>query len=163
MKKYLKLSLVGLLVVAIAGITAVGVVYAQGDPPRPHEALAELLGLTEDELRDQIRDGITLEELAEAAGVDLDEFWQTIKESRAKYHQDRIQQALENGDITEDQYNWMLEGFESGFMGGGRGPGGFHGRGSFGNEDGTRLFGGREGFGGQGKSFGDCGMGRFNK
>ena len=72
MNKYLKLSLIGLLVVVIAGVSVIGVAYAQDDdPPHPHEALAELLGLTEDELRDLMHNGSTLQDLADEAGVDI--------------------------------------------------------------------------------------------
>ena len=163
MNKYLKLSLIGLLVVAIAGVSAIGVAYAQDDdPPHPHEALAELLGLTEDELRDLMHNGSTLQDLADETGVDLDAFWKEIQEDRQEYHKTRLQEAFETGDISEDQYNWMMEKFENGFMSGGHGPGGYSDRGGFGSENGIRPFGGRGGFDGEGKSFGGCGMGWNN-
>ena len=66
MNKTLKFSLIPLLVVAVIGITAVGVAYAQGDDPLlPHDLLAEMLGLTPDELRDEVQSGTSIEELAE--------------------------------------------------------------------------------------------------
>ena len=45
MKPILKYTLIGLLVVAVAGSHSVGVAYAQGDVPTVGR-LAELLGLT---------------------------------------------------------------------------------------------------------------------
>ena len=163
MKPFIKYTLIGLLVVVVAGVSVVGIASAQEDPPRPHEALAELLGLTEAELRDQIGAGISLEDLAADAGVDLDQFWQTIEEARKDNFLSRIQTALTNGAISKDRYNWMMEGFEKGFMGAGHGPGGFFGRGGFESDDGSRPFGGRDGFGPEGKPFGNCARDRLNQ
>ena len=143
MNKFLKYTLLAMLVVGVLGISAVGVAYAQEDDPvHPMEALADLLGLTFDDLREKIHDGSNLDDLAETAGVDLDAFWQEMHETREEDHKERLQEALQNGDITQEQYNWMMEGFENGYMGGGMGPGGFHGRGGFGESDGKKPFGG---------------------
>jgi uncharacterized protein HemX len=160
MNKALKYSLIALLVVAVVGITAVGVAYAQGnDHLQPHDMLAELLGLTPDELRDEMQSGASMEDLAEAADVDLDAFWAEMQEAREEEHKDRLQEALDNGDITQEQYDWMLEGFDNGFMGGK----GFGGRGGFGNEDAAKPFGGRGSFGHRGNSGSWCGMGSFGR
>ena len=172
MNKYLKFSLIGLLVVAIAGITAVGVAYAQDDPPRPHDALADLLGLTPEELTDLIQDGTTLEELADKAGIDLEEFWQSMQVDREVFFKSRLQEALDSGDISQDRFDWMMDGFENGFMGGGRGSSGFPGRSQspdtdksrpFDFGDGTRQFGGRGGFSGKRTAGSLCGMERINQ
>jgi hypothetical protein len=173
MSKYLKYSLIAALLIAVLGITVVGVAYAQTDdpPPRPHDALAELLGLTTDELHDLIQEGSTLEELAEDAGVDLDAFWQEMQEKKQEFMKARLEEALDSGDISQDQYDWMLEGIENGYMGGGRGAGGFPGRGGFKdgdgsspfeNQDGTKPFGGRSGFGGRARPGGCFGMQGFD-
>jgi hypothetical protein len=162
MNKYLKYTLIALLVVGVFAATAVGVAYAQTeDPPKPIEALAELLDLTVEELREMIHDGSTLEEIAAEADVDLDAFWQEMQEAHEEFFRNRLDEALENGDISEEQYNWMLEGLEKGFMGGGRGFGEFKGKGGldgpkpFEDGEGPRPFGGRGGFGGRGKP-GSC-------
>jgi hypothetical protein len=165
MNKYLKYTLIALLVVGVFAATAVGVAYAQTeDPPKPIDALAELLGLTAEELRELIHDGSSLEELAEEAGVDLDAFWQEMQEAHEEFFRNRLDEALENGDISEEQYNWMLEGLEKGFIGGGHGMGGFKGKGGlwqgdgpkpFEDGEGPRPFGGRGGFGGRGNP-GSC-------
>ncbi len=163
MNKYFKYSLLGLLIVAVAGVTTVGIVYAEGDPPQPHDTLADLLGFTSDELRDLMQDGTSLDELADEAGVDLDEFWQSMQDAREEYHKSRLQEALENSEISKDRYNWLMDGFENGFMGGGKSPGGYHGQGHFGNGDGTRPYGGRGGFGREGYPGNWCGMNMYNQ
>ena len=116
MKAILKFTLIGLLVVVVAGITVAGVAYAQGDGPDRREGLAEILGLTREELRDQLQDGKTLEELAEAAGVDLEAFREEIRQTKQVDLETRIEEALDNGDITQDHADWLLEGLDKGFL-----------------------------------------------
>ena len=83
---------------------------------------AEELNMTTDELITALRNGQTLEELAEEAGVDLQEIQDAIQASRATQLSERIQQALDDGTITQEHADWLLEGLEQGFFGG---PGGF--------------------------------------
>ena len=116
MKAILKFTLIGLLVVVVAGITVAGVAYAQGDGPDGREGLAEILGLTREELRDQLQDGKTLEELAEAAGVDLEAYREEIRQTKQVDLETRIEEALDNGDITQDHADWLLEGLKKGFL-----------------------------------------------
>lgn len=127
MKKILKYVLIALLVVGSAGILTAGVAYAQGNGPHPPETLLELLGLSREDLQEQIQDGETLAEIAESAGVDLDAFHQKMQETRQEAMESRIQDALKNGDITKEHATWLLEGLEKGFLGNagffmGRGP-----------------------------------------
>jgi len=116
MKPILKYTLIGLLVVVIAGATVVGVAYAQGDGPNVREGLAELFGLTREELRDQFQDGITLEELAEAAGVDLDAYLEKMRQTKQVDLETKIEEAFANGDITQEHADWLLEGLDKGFL-----------------------------------------------
>ena len=116
MKAILKFTLIGLLAVVVAGITVAGVAYAQGDGPDRREGLAEILGLTREELRDQLQDGKTLEELAEAAGVDLEAYREEIRQTKQVDLKTRIEEALDNGDITQDHADWLLEGLDKGFL-----------------------------------------------
>ena len=133
MKAILKFTLIGLLVVVVAGITVAGVAYAQGDGPDRREGLAEILGLTREELRDKLQDGKTLEELAEAAGVDLEAYREEIRQTKQVDLETRIEEALDNGDITQDHADWLLEGLDKGFL---DNPFvGFGGRGSSGRPD----------------------------
>ncbi len=130
MKAILKFTLIGLLAVVVAGITVAGVAYAQGDGPDGREGLAELLGLTREELRDQLQDGKTLEELAEAAGVDLETYREGMRQTKQVDLETKIEEALANRDITQDHADWLLEGLDKGFLDspfvglGGRGSGG---------------------------------------
>ncbi len=95
--------------------------------------LAEILGLTREELRDQLQDGKTLEELAEAAGVDLEAYREEIRQTKQVDLETRIEEALDNGDITQDHADWLLEGLDKGFL---DNPFiGFGGRGSSGRPD----------------------------
>ena len=130
MKAILKFTLIGLLAVVVAGITVAGVAYAQGDGPDGREGLTELLGLTREELRDQLQDGKTLEELAEEAGVDLETYREEMRQTKQVDLKIKIEEALANGDITQDHAVWLLEGLDKGFLDspfvglGGRGSGG---------------------------------------
>lgn len=151
MKQMLKYTLIGLLIVGLVGITAVGVAYAQGDPPHPLETLADLLGLTEDDLRDQLRDGKTLEDLATEAGIDLEEFKESLQITWEENFKARVQEAIDNEDIGQDQGDWLLEGLEKGFLGGGHWFGDRHGMGRFRDQDGSKPFGERPEFDGHGK------------
>lgn len=132
MKPIIKYTLIGLLVVVAAGITVAGVAYAQGDYPHPMEALAELLGLDIEELRGQLQSGATIQELADEAGVNLDAFREEMNANRQEDMRGRIEEALANGDISQDQADWLLEGLEKGYLnrpfykpvlGGGQRPG----------------------------------------
>jgi hypothetical protein len=82
--------------------------------PLHQEWLAEQLGMTVDELEAELDAGKTISELAEEKGVDLDAV-------RIEATKERIQQAVEDGTLTQEQADWMLEGLEQGFMPGGRG------------------------------------------
>ena len=105
----------------------------KGCLPGHQEWLAELLGMTVDELQAELEAGKTITELAEEKGVDLEA-------AQIEAMKERIQQAVEDGTISQEQADWMLEGLEQGFMPGGRGFG-FGGRGGH--------FGGFRGFRGQ--------------
>jgi hypothetical protein len=136
--------LVALLVTVVAGATSV---FAQG----PSDMLmhgrgpgggrmfglvglqvaAEALDMTTDELIAEIRSGKTLEEIAEEAGVDYEDVQAAIQDARQTEFRDRIQQALDDGTITQEHADWLFEGLDNGFIGGGNGFGfgGMHGKG----------------------------------
>jgi hypothetical protein len=79
---------------------------------------AEALNMTTDELITALRSGKTLQELADAAGVDLQDVQDAIQAARATEMRDRIQQALDDGTITQEHADWLLEGLDKGFIGG---------------------------------------------
>ena len=102
------------------------------------DAAAEALGLTPNELFAELHDeGKTLAEIAEEKGVDMAAVQDALNASRAEAQRQAIQQAVEDGNLSQEQADWLLEGLEKGFHPGGRGMG-------FG---GGHMFGGGRGFG----------------
>ena len=95
------------------------------------QVAAEALNMTTDELITALRSGKTLEEIADEAGVDLQDVQDAIQAARATEMRERIQQALDDGTITQEHADWLLEGLDKGFIGGagGFGLGGPHGPG----------------------------------
>ena len=133
MSKFWKIGLVTVAAVGIAFAT-VSTVSAHGDPPfeRPTEgpngrfdghgprpgsgplseytdimrdAVATLLGMSPDELAEARAEGWMLHELAADAGVDMTELRDVMAAARV----DMIDAALEDGVLTEEQAQWMLE------------------------------------------------------
>ncbi len=103
------------------------------------EAAAAALGMTADELSTQLWGGKTLAELAEEAGVDLQAVRDAVDAAYLEAARAAIEQAVEDGSITQAQADWLLEGLDNGYWGGhgfGRGfgmrRGGFFGPRGFG-------------------------------
>lgn len=76
--------------------------------------LAEQLDMTIDEVAAELEAGKTIAELAEEKGVDL-------QATQVEAMKEKLQQAVEDGRMTQDQADWMLQGLEQGFMPRGRG------------------------------------------
>ncbi len=95
------------------------------------EAAAKALDMTTDELTAALQSGSTLEQIAEEAGVDLADVQAAIQAAHATEMRERIAQAVEDGTITQENADWLLEGLDKGFIGmpRGFGPGGPHGPG----------------------------------
>jgi hypothetical protein len=148
MKNKMSILITGLLIaLVVTGVVGATNAYAQSSPREllhgggpgggrgPGLGLeglqitAEALNMTTDELINALRSGQTLEQLAEEAGVDLQEVQDAIQAARAEDMRERIQQSLDEGTITQEHADWLLEGLEKGFIGGpdgfgfGRGPG----------------------------------------
>jgi len=161
-KKYLIVIgglLAALLVVGVVGATSV---YAQG-PDNPGnglmlngrgpnggrgfglgdaelEAAAKVLGMTTDEVSAALKDGKTLQDLATTAGVDIADVQAAIQAAHQSEMRDRIAQAVADGTMTQAQADWMLQGIDNGYMGGG-GPAGFGRGGGFGGPRGGNGLG----------------------
>lgn len=86
------------------------------------EAAAQALNMTTDELTAALQSGKTLETIAEEAGVDFADVQSAIQAAHATEMRERIQQALDDGTITQENADWLLEGLDKGFIGV---PGGF--------------------------------------
>jgi len=97
------------------------------------DAIAEALGLTPEQLFSELHSGKALEEIAEEKGVDLQAVKDALTASQKEAMKAEIEQAVEDGELTREQADWLLKGLELGMVHGGR----FMGRGL------GRGFGGR--------------------
>lgn len=116
MKPIVKITLIASLVIGAVGITAMGIAYAQENGPR--EGLAELLGLEPEELRELLHSGETIQDLADEAGVDLEVFREEREANREEEMRAKIEGALADGKISQDQADWLLEGLDKGYLSG---------------------------------------------
>jgi hypothetical protein len=149
MKKKILVVLGGLLAIAILfGAASVTTAYAQdGTPPTPPAgqpgdrpdrggrgmgeseltAAATVLGMTTDELSAALKEGKTLDDLATAAGVDVQDVKDAISKVHAEEMRTRIEAGLADGTISQEKADWLLEGLDKGFLDGpGFGFGGPH-------------------------------------
>lgn len=85
--------------------------------PYIEAAIADILGITTDELAESKDAGVRLEDLVEAQGLTMEEFDAAMDAAKA----DIIAQALTDGAITQEQADWMLANDLGGPAGGPRG------------------------------------------
>jgi hypothetical protein len=106
------------------------------------DTIAEALGLTPTELFTKLHDeGKSVSEIADEKGIDIQAVRDALNAGRAEAQRQAIQQGVQDGKITQEQADWLLEGLDKGFYGAGHmGRGGHFGMG--------------RGFGGG--SFGPC-------
>jgi len=132
---------IGTLVVVLLVVGAYGVssAYADyNDPPKPlldgrgprghHggprldgaalEAVAGVLKMDPADVTAALEGGKTLQGLADDAGVDMQEITDALNAVRETEIRDRITQAVEDGNITQDHADWLLEGLDKGFLNG---------------------------------------------
>jgi hypothetical protein len=104
-------------------------------------AAAKVLGMTADQLSTQLWGGRTLAQLAEKAGVKLEDVQTAMDTARQEARRAAIEQAVTDGKLTRAQADWMLQGLDKGYLG--RGRGGFSGgrghRGMPGTKQGTET------------------------
>ncbi|MGI6375065.1 MAG: hypothetical protein ACOX3S_05600 [Anaerolineae bacterium] len=81
-------------------------------------AAAKALGLTADELELQLWGGRSLADLAERAGVELADVQAAIQQARLDALRTRLQQAVDDERITQEQADWLLVGAENGWLDG---------------------------------------------
>jgi hypothetical protein len=87
------------------------------------EAAAEALGMTTDELSTQLWGGKTLADLADEKTVDLQTVRDAVEAACKQATRDAIEQAVTDGRLSREQADWLLEGLDNGYWGGGRGFG----------------------------------------
>jgi hypothetical protein len=78
------------------------------------DTAAEALGMTPEELFAELRTGKSLAEIAEAKGVDVQTVQDAMSAARGEARKQAIQQAVEDGRMTQEQADQMLERLESG-------------------------------------------------
>lgn len=155
-----RFGIVALLVVGALTVGITGTALAQEETPEAtpapfyghhfarglggqvgFEAAAEALGMTADELSLQLWGGKTLADLAEEANVDLQDVQDAVNAALEGAKRDAIEQAVEDGTLTREHADWLLEGLDKGYWGG-HGFDGFNGRGGFGGRGRFPGFGG---------------------
>ncbi len=130
--------MVALVAVVAGSLVGVGVAYAQEpDPPGGfgpgangrgaglgllqvdsealHQAIADALGISLGEFESARAEGITLAQLAAQHGVEIEE----LRAIMQAFHAEAVSEAVDQGTITQEQADWLLER-RSGF---GSGPG----------------------------------------
>lgn len=147
MNKNFKWAL-GVLVIALLAVGVYGTttVYADDNNPplpfgergpgSPHggrgldgaalEVVADVLDMSTDDLSAALEEGQTLQDLADEAGVDVQEIKDALEALREERMRERIAQAVEDGTMTQEKADWLLEGLDKGFL---DGPGFGFGRG----------------------------------
>jgi len=136
MKKKISILIGGLLVaLMVVGVIGATNAFAQSSIPaallhgrgpgdgrglRDAElaAAAEALDMTTDEVSTALQAGTTLEQLAEEAGVDLQDVRDAIQAVRETELRTRIEQAVSDGTMTQEKADWLLEGLDKGFLDG---------------------------------------------
>ncbi len=88
------------------------------------DTAAEALGMTPEGFFAESHDaGKSLTEIAEEQGVDIETVYDAMQAAQADAMRESIQQRVDDGSLSQEQANWMLEGLEQGFFPGGRGFG----------------------------------------
>lgn len=130
---------IGALVIALLAVGVYGTttVFANGNnPPHPFgqrgpggphgrvmneaslAAVAGVLNMSTDDLSTALKDGKTIQELADTAGVDMQEIHAALSAVRAESMREHIAQSLGDGTITQEHADWLLEGLDKGFLNG---------------------------------------------
>ncbi|MBI4760864.1 MAG: hypothetical protein HY780_06595 [Chloroflexi bacterium] len=152
MKTKILIVIGGLLAaLLVVGVVGAATVYAQepadgfqqGRGPGWHgfrlsdaelEAVAKVFGMTTDEVSSALQSGKTLLDLANEKGIAIEDVQAALQAVRAAEMRDAIAQAVKDGTMTQEKADWLLEGLDKGFIGGGDGLGlgrgfGMHGLG----------------------------------
>ena len=77
------------------------------------DTAAEALGMTPEELFAESRAGKSLADIAEAKGVDVQTVYDAMNAARGEAMQQAIEQAVEDGRLTQEQADQMIERLEN--------------------------------------------------
>jgi hypothetical protein len=137
MKKFL---ICALLAIGILGLVGAGTVSARGwfggcadlDPEtmiekqnQMFEKKAEFFGISVDQIKEYWIQGKNMNEILEELGINKEEFWEQMKQSKQERMQEHLQIMVENGAITQEQADQRLEAMNNHFENGEMGKG-FH-------------------------------------
>jgi hypothetical protein len=128
MKKILLVTGLTVLVVAALGV---GIVYAQGGQPPlmgmmvgqdgygwmhqyVQQAFAAKLGLTEQQVQDQLAAGKTMYQIALDKGIKQEDFATFMND----VHKDAFASAVKAGVVTQEQADWMLQRMQNMYQNG---------------------------------------------
>jgi predicted DNA-binding protein YlxM (UPF0122 family) len=95
------------------GIGRGGFGWAGGGQWTMFDKAAEALGLTPEELFAELHAGKSLAEIAEEQGVDVETLYDAMNAARGEAMQQAIEQAVEDGRITQERADQMLERLEN--------------------------------------------------
>ncbi len=101
-----KKVIIGILLAAllVGGVSTTVLAFGQNPPACPNDPNpVEVLGMTVQELRDEIRSGKSLVEILDEKGLD----YETFKEQWLAQHEACLAEAVAAGKITEDQAQLM--------------------------------------------------------
>jgi len=87
--------------------------WAGGGQWTMFDTAAEALGLTPEELFAELHVGKSLDEIAEARGVDVQTVYDAMNAARAEAEKQALQQAVEDGRLTQEQADQMIERLEN--------------------------------------------------
>jgi len=90
--------------------------FGFGDRWTMFDTIAEALGLAPVELFTELHAGNSLEDIAAEQEVDMEDLREAMNAARADGVRQAIEQAVEDGTMSEEQAAWMLEGLEGGFF-----------------------------------------------
>lgn len=80
------------------------------------DAVAEAMGLTPVELFTELHEGKRVVEIAEEQGVEMDDLREAVDAARGEARKQAVEQAVEDGKLSRERADWLLEGLEKGFM-----------------------------------------------
>jgi transposase len=90
-----------------------GFAWSGGGQWTMFDTAAEALGLTPEELFAELHAGKSLDEIAEAQGVDVQTVYDAMNVARDEARKQAIQQAVEDGRLTQEQADQMIERLEN--------------------------------------------------
>jgi hypothetical protein len=102
-------------------------------------AAADMLGMTVEDLQTQLRAGESMADLADEAGIAVEDLLAAMDAAQVESVRASIEQAVTDGDLTREKADWLLEGLDNGYWGPGTTGGGF-GFGGRGPRGGPGLF-----------------------